>query len=135
MNKLLTKAIQEIGVTETANPARIREYHLAVGKKYSPKVSWCSSFINWCAKECGLERSNSAVARTWMSVGKHVTQSDAQPGDVLVLMRGTSKWKGHVGIIIGETSGSWIVLGGNQRDAVRVALYSKARTLAVRRLE
>ena len=135
MSKLLTKAVQEIGVNETSNPARIREYHLAVGKSHSPKVSWCSSFVNWCAKECGLERSNSAVARTWMRVGKPVPQASARPGDVLVLIRGTSKWKGHVGIIIGETSGSWIVLGGNQRDAVRVALYSKARTLAVRRLE
>lgn len=107
------------------------------------EVPWCSAFVNGVAWELRLPRSNSAAARSWLTVGIPVDLPDAQPGfDVVVLQRGTGKQPGsdvvaapgHVGWFAGVEGSDVLLLGGNQGDAVSVSRFSAARVLGVRRL-
>ena len=64
------------------------------------EVPWCSTFVNWCAKEAGLPMSGKANARSWISVG--TTPQSPEPGDIVVFWRDSiHSWKGHVGILLG----------------------------------
>jgi hypothetical protein len=51
-------------------------------------------------------------------------------GDVLVFKRGAG---GHVGFYVGETEGTYAVLGGNQSDQVCITHILKERLLGARR--
>lgn len=127
-------AQREIGVKEVRggeNP-RIIEYHAATTLKATEdEVAWCSSFVNWVCKQCHLERSHSAAARSWLGYGK------ALPGfkkyAIVVFKRGNSSWQGHVAFVMKDNGDGTIqVLGGNQSDQVCYANYSKASVLGYR---
>lgn len=65
---------------------------------YDDKISWCSSFVNWCMARAGLRGTGSALARSWLEWGRPL----AQPvyGCIAVLTReDPASWKGHVGFI------------------------------------
>ncbi len=134
--KWLTLAYQEVEVKEIPGPehnSRILEYHKAVTKNYTrDEISWCSSFINWCFLQCGLEGTRSAVARSWMSWGIGVEKP--YRGCVAVFWRGQKDgWKGHVGFYVGEQGGNILVLGGNQDDMVCIMKYPKSQLLGFRK--
>lgn len=98
------------------------------------EVPWCSAFAQIPAFLAGLERSRSAAARSWLSVGDTVALDAAVPGDIVVFARGTG-WQGHVGYYAGRTpDGGIVTLGGNQNDRVSLATYGADRLLGVRRL-
>ena len=64
----------ELRVTESAgesdNP-RILEYHKSTTvKDLRDEVPWCSSFVNWCLKEAGIQGTDSAGAASWTSWGQ-----------------------------------------------------------------
>lgn len=66
--RLPKRGIRRFAVGET-NP-RIVEYNdqtNLVG--YDDKVSWCSSFINWCLACVGVRGTRSALARSWLDWG------------------------------------------------------------------
>lgn len=141
---LLQVALDEYGFKETpgagTNP-EIDKYHESVGKPdWDEDVAWCSSFLNWCANEAGLERSKSAAARSWTKVGiKLASIADCIPGDIIVLHNGDpSNWRGHVGIYINKLPSRQCVyvLGGNQRNQVNIQEYpvQKIREHGIRRL-
>ncbi|MFY0598625.1 MAG: TIGR02594 family protein [Cyclobacteriaceae bacterium] len=99
------------------------------------ETPWCSIFVNWCAKQAGLQMTNKANARSWMYVGRPV--DDPRPGDVIVLWRESpDSWKGHVGLFFGYSKDfkKVFVLGGNQGDSVSVASYDARKVLGFRRL-
>lgn len=129
-------AEKELGQTEkpgAANNPKISAYHKTCAlKDTADSVPWCSSFLNWCAKVSGYERSHSAQARSWLGVG--VPLKRFEPYCVVVFKRGTNPWMGHVSIGVEDLGTHIRCLGGNQSNRVSYALYPKASVLGYRRL-
>jgi len=107
------------------------------------EVPWCAAFVNWICERCGLPRSKSAAARSWLAVGTAVALVDAARGwDVVILSRGAGpqpgpevlQAQGHVGFFCMAQYDTVQVLGGNQGNQVSVAQYPVSRVLGVRRL-
>jgi uncharacterized protein (TIGR02594 family) len=131
----LATARQEIGVREKigrgSNP-RITDYFQATGYEHRLKddsVPWCSAFMNWVMKEAGYNGTLSLAARSWMAWGRPIKP---RIGAVLVFTRGKSTWQGHVGLHAGEDGDYYLVLGGNQGDAVSIERYAKSRLIGAR---
>lgn len=118
--------------------------HLLVGLgPDSPdEVPWCSSCLNLWAWLFRFPRSGSPAARSWLLVGADVALADALPGDVVIIKRGTnhgpevtSGAPGHVFLFAGLHGSTHVRgLGGNQSNAITVALFPVADVLGVRRL-
>lgn len=130
-------ALGEMGQKEIPgsqhNP-RIVMYHSTTGlSATTDEVPWCSSFVNWCFRECGYKYTKSATARSWLTWGNEMM--DAYPGCVVILKRGNSDTAGHVGFYVEEDSkdpNRIIVLGGNQSDKVCEMSFSKDDVLGYR---
>jgi uncharacterized protein (TIGR02594 family) len=124
------RGVKRFGPGES-NP-RIVEYNghtSLVG--YDDKISWCSSFINWCLGQAGIHGTGSALARSWLEWGQPL----AQPvyGCVVVLTRDDPEsWKGHVGFYLRHDAESIYLFGGNQLEEVRELAYPLSSVLAYR---
>jgi uncharacterized protein (TIGR02594 family) len=122
------------GVHEIHGPKhspRVLEYHQATTfKAETDEVPWCSSFVNWCMREAGIEGTQSAAARSWLTWGEGLDAP--RYGCVTVLSRGSNPMQGHVGFYVGERPDAVLVLAGNQGDAVSIAAFNRARILAYR---
>lgn len=127
-------AQREIGVKEIrgGEHPRILEYHSKTTLRATEdEVSWCSSFMNWVCWKCGLERSHSAAARSWLGYGK--TLPGFKKYAIVILKRGNSSWQGHVAFAMKDNGNGTIqCLGGNQSDSVCYANYSKSAVLGYR---
>jgi uncharacterized protein (TIGR02594 family) len=139
MRKVYDLARLEIGTYEWAegsNP-RVDAYFDDVGyPSMTDETAWCAAFVGAMLKRCGLPHTGKLTARSYLDWGKPVDLSKAQPGDVVVLWRGSpTSWQGHVGLYDRQADGNVYLLGGNQRDQVSVAGYSIDRVLSVRRME
>lgn len=142
MSDILKTAILEIGTKEikgSSHNEKIIQYAKEAGMDWvnDDETPWCSTFVNWCAKQSGLELSGKANARSWMDVGDNV-DSDPIPGDIVIFWRGSKdSWKGHVGIFMGFDKSNKFVftLGGNQSNSVNISRYKYAQVLGFRRLE
>ena len=140
MSKLLTLAMQELGVKEISGPEdnpTIVNYAKESGFDWvnDDETPWCSIFVNWCAKKADLKGTNKANARSWLTVGTAVDYPE--PGDVVVYWRGSvDSWQGHVGFFMGyDKSGDRIyTLGGNQGNQVSITAYPANKLLGFRRL-
>ena len=131
---ILNIALSQYGIKEIQgkahNPEVIKYFNESGfdGEKLGDETAWCSAFVNWCAREAGLEHTGKLNARSWLTVGKVTT--NPQPGDVVVLWRSSvDSWKGHVGFFIKETEDQVYMLGGNQGNQVQIAPYAKNRVL------
>lgn len=132
-------ALGELGQKEikgAAHNERILEYQETTGLNFgNDEVAWCSIFANWVAMQAKLPRSNSAMARSWLNVGKKTDWP--QPGDIVVFWRvsRTSAF-GHVGFFVGYTqSGKSIYcLGGNQEDEVNIQTFPLTKIVEFRSL-
>ncbi|MFW6272161.1 MAG: TIGR02594 family protein [bacterium] len=138
MKKLVELALQEYGkkeiVGEEHNPD-IVQYAKEAGFEWvnDDETPWCSIFMNWLAMKAKYIRSNKANARSWLNVGKKV--KEPKLGDIIVLQRGNSNWKGHVGLFIRyKDSKSVYILGGNQTNMVNISIYNRNKILGFRRL-
>src|SRR5882672_4412954 len=130
--KWLEVARGEIGVHETAGPgatSRIVEYAASTSlKAKSDEVPWCSSFVNWCFEQVGIEGTDSAAAISWVTWGQ-ISMPFA--GAVVVLRhkesgldQATGSRSGnHVGFWLGQDKAHVRVLGGNQGDSVKESLF------------
>lgn len=134
----LNVAKKEIGVKEfpgDADNPRIVEYHATTAYgSTEDETPWCSSFVNWCIEQCGLEGTRNVAAQSWLHWGRPVFVPTN--GAVTILWRtAPSSGKGHVGFFMGEhpTNSSYLMLlGGNQGDSVCIAAYEKKRVLGFR---
>lgn len=121
----------------STNP-RIALYYQTLGSgQPTPddgEVPWCSYFMNFCFADIGQKGSGRANARSWLTWGRPV-QGAPERGDVVILWRGSvDGTEGHVGFFVGYDGDRWLLLGGNQDDAVSIKAYDPARVLGVRRL-
>jgi uncharacterized protein (TIGR02594 family) len=140
MSSLIKIAAGELGVQEIkgdAHDKRILAYSSESGIKgiKDDETAWCSIFVNWCCFKAGLQRTNSARARSWESIGKPV--DDPRPGDIVIFWREKpTSWKGHVGIFMGFSKNRFLVycLGGNQKNAVSIQGYEADKVVGYRRL-
>jgi uncharacterized protein (TIGR02594 family) len=132
--KWLEVAIKEIGVLEVPGPGdnpRVLEYHQTTTLKATDdSVAWCSSFVNWCMKQAGIEGTKSAAARSWLTWGEKL--DSPRNGCVVVLRRGNSPTNGHVAFYVGDGTSNIRLLGGNQGDQVKVSAFPKTMVLSYR---
>jgi uncharacterized protein (TIGR02594 family) len=116
------------------NNVVVNFFKRVVGKAYSDETAWCAAFVGSCLVESGLASTKALNARSYTHWGEIVKKP--RRGDVLVFWRESPKsWKGHVGFYYGETEKDYIVLGGNQNNAVSLKKYPKSRLLGIRRHE
>lgn len=135
-----------IGTKEVAgvvdNPQIVAMLRLDDDWPESDEVPWCSAFVNWICWFARLPRSKSLRARSWLRVGRRVELDQAKHGDVVVLKRGKGeqpgpdviKAPGHVGFYAGRFDDFVEVLGGNQKNSVRVSRYPIEDILGIRRV-
>ncbi len=102
---------------------------------------WCAAFVNSILQLHNIPGSESVsqhplTARSFLSWG--IPTDQPQYGDIVVLKRGNSSWKGHVGFYIGTTVVDGvkkiIVLGGNQNNQVGIDEYNANRLLGYRKI-
>jgi uncharacterized protein (TIGR02594 family) len=128
-------AFKEQGVkrygTGECNP-RIVEYNSYTNLLgYDDKISWCSSFINWCLFHAGVIGTGSALARSWLDWG--VPLESPAYGCVVILTReDPASWKGHVGFFLRSDDRYVYLYGGNQLGEVRELAYARSRILGYR---
>jgi len=131
----MTVALRELGVAAFAagqsNP-RITEYHEGTNiRGYDDKASWCSSFVNWCLANAGVEGTGSALARSWLDWGEPI--ETPRLGCIAVLYRDDpAGWKGHVGFFLRIDGERIHLLGGNQLGEVREHDYPLESVLGYR---
>lgn len=131
----VAKAELDLNIREfpgTHHNPRIMLYHGSTSGGAAPdETPWCSSFVNYCVEQAGVNGTGSKWARSWHDSGwgQHVT-STPQEGDIVVWRRhGHGIEGGHVGFFISDEGGSIRVLGGNQSDKVCIARYPKNGTI------
>jgi uncharacterized protein (TIGR02594 family) len=132
---LLKIAQKEFGVTEVPGPRsnpRIVEYLKTTtvdSKMCEDSTRWCSAFVNWVVTQGGLKGTNSAAALSWRRWGQDA-HSPAL-GAIAVIDYGNGT--GHVGFVQGiTTKGRVVLLGGNQKDAVRYSKFGTAHIVGYR---
>lgn len=132
------KALEERNVQEIEgdkdNP-RVIEYHSAKSlQAKEDETPWCSSFVNWCCKQVGVQGTGLANARSWLNWGKEV--KTPYLGCIVVLKRGNHAWQGHVGFYAGkERANEILVYGGNQKNKVCYLWLKKDSVLGYRELQ
>src|ERR1700761_583673 len=124
------RGVRRFPVGET-NP-RIVEYNNETNLVgYDDKISWCSSFTNWCLASTGVRGTGSALARSWLDWG--IALERPIYGCIVVLTREDStSWRGHVGFYLRHDDEFIHLLGGNQLDEVRELAYPVATVLGYR---
>lgn len=134
---IIHHALMELGVKEISGSAhnpRILEYHQTTSiKASSDEVPWCSSFLNWVLLQAGFKGTGSAAARSWLSFGREA-RPEEMVGSIIVLDRPTpdNKLSAHAGILWHDSAAGYVVLGGNQRDAVNFTTFKKIGLLGFR---
>jgi uncharacterized protein (TIGR02594 family) len=103
-------------------------------------IEWCAAFVNAVLKQNNTLGSESVseyplTARSFMFWGERVLEPKI--GDVVVFPRGNKGWQGHVGFYIETRTikdiDYYVILGGNQEDAVTYDLYPAYKALSIRR--
>jgi uncharacterized protein (TIGR02594 family) len=127
-----------IGTTEGPGPENnpaIMEMYASVGHDWveHDSVAWCATFVGHCLETAGIRSTRKLTARSYLDWGVPVDITDAHPGDIGIIPRGSSSWQGHV-FFIDRIEGPWVWgLGGNQSDAVNVKRYPISKLLGLRR--
>jgi uncharacterized protein (TIGR02594 family) len=94
------------------------------------ETPWCGTFVAHCLEAAGQPIiPNWFRARDWAVYGANLRATHVAPGAILVFSRAGG---GHVGFYVGESALYYYVLGGNQKNQVRVDPIAKARCIAIR---
>lgn len=127
-------AQQELGQSEIPGPKsnpRILEYHAATSLRiFTDETPWCSSFINWCLRKAGITGTHSAAAISWIHWGK---KCDATAGAITIVQNAKAAGSSltasgyHVGFLMADTHSHYHLLGGNQKDQVKISPLPKSR--------
>lgn len=86
------------------------------------RVPWCGIYMmQWT----GIHKAGLALARNWMHEG---SPADGPCVGCIVV------WPHHVGAIVGQQNGRWLVHSGNDGNAVRTRPWSLRGAIAFRHL-
>jgi uncharacterized protein (TIGR02594 family) len=119
----LERAQFYIGTKEIPGPkhnARIMKWWGLIRAQFTDdETPWCAGFVGGVLEELGIRSTRSASSLSYLAYGQPLTE--AIPGAIAVKRR---KGGGHVTFVAGSDGkgGLWCV-GGNQSDAVTMALY------------
>lgn len=98
------------------------------------ETPWCAAFVNMVLAQLGIPHTGKLTARSYLEWGIPVPLAQAQPGDIVVLWRGSpDAATGHVAMLVRRDGDRVLLRGGNQGNAVTDAWYPVARILGVRR--
>lgn len=102
------------------------------------ETSWCAASTGSWLERSGIPSTRALNARSYLDWGTEVGNkhdlSSCRKGDVVVLWREHPKsWKGHVALYVKHTATHVWLLGGNQKNAVRMEPFPVDRVLSVRR--
>jgi len=140
MKKVYDAARKDLGTWEWKdghNP-KVLKYFADVGHDWvkDDETAWCAAFVGSKLKEAGLPHTGKLNARSYLDWGQSVEIGSAEPGDVVILWRGSpDSWKGHVGFFVRFEGEDVILLGGNQNNQVNERSYPADRILGVRRMK
>lgn len=134
----MTFARAQLGVREAAGPEnnpRILSWAQKLGVRVlgipyvdDTRQPWCGLFCAYAVAAAGLRPPALPVrARQWALWGE---ETEPCEGAVLVFERGSGA--GHVGFYEAERPDAFLVLGGNQSDAVTRAWIPKNRLMTAR---
>lgn len=87
--------------------------------------AWCGW---WLSRYLGMNDRRLWRALAW----RHVGRAAHGPAIGVVVIWSRGKGRGHVGIITGKTARGWVVLSGNDGNAVRERVRSVAGAVAFR---
>lgn len=94
------------------------------------ETAWCGVFVAHCMDASDLPYPKYYMrAKDWVGYGSLLRRDRLAPGAILVFDRAGG---GHIGFYVGEDSGHYFVLGGNQGNAVSVMKLGKSRLVASR---
>lgn len=94
------------------------------------ETPWCGTFVAHCMEATGHPIvGNWFRAKAWADYGANLRPSHVVPGAILVFSRNGG---GHVGFYVGENANFYYVLGGNQKNQVRIDPIAKVRCVAIR---
>ncbi len=131
----------ELGVREIPGPRdnpRIRKYytHCAnIGsKEYPDEVAWCSAILNAAADECGMFKTDNALASSWDEYGEDL--GAYVPEGAIITIRHPSGGR-HVCLANRKfnryNDATFEGLGGNQGNMVKVSEFPCAHIRSVRK--
>lgn len=124
-----------IGLTERAHRRQLMGlFDFAYDHKIDPsRTKWCAAFVNGVLVKSGKKGTGSATAASFLSWGKRT--SKPATGDIVVLSF-KGKRASHVGFYMGTITvkGQKFVkvLGGNQKNSVKVTYYPIKRVVQYR---
>jgi uncharacterized protein (TIGR02594 family) len=126
----LAEGVAEIPGRED-NPRIVMYHRTTEGGAAHDETAWCSSFVNYCVEQTGLEGTNSKAARSWHDQhwGRDVRSAPVE-GDIVVFSRHSpTEDGGHVGFYIADEGDQIRILGGNQHNRISIGLYPKNGSL------
>jgi uncharacterized protein (TIGR02594 family) len=130
----LALARTKLGLTETANKTTLWSFLKSDKRSVGDpsKLPWCGDFVETCIAVTlpgEVLPTNPYLARNWQKFG--VKLSKPAVGAVMVFWRTslTGSTDGHVGFCVGEDGAYWLILGGNQSNAVTISKVAKNRLL------
>ena len=131
----LSAAWAEFGVREIAgagSSADVLSYYKEAGHPAikHDDVAWCAAFAGAMLKRADVAGTGSLLARSYLGWGEPV--ETPKLGAIAVLERGADPGAGHVGFVVGASGKRIFLLGGNQGDAVSVAVFDAARVIGYR---
>ena len=92
------------------------------------ETPWCAAFVGAMLERAGIRSTRFESAKSYLDWG--IPMSVPAYGCVAVFTR---EGGGHVGFVVGQTeSGSLLILGGNQDDAVNIKAFKKDRVSGYR---
>lgn len=129
------QAIQYLDYTEKENRSELK----SLTGVDPVRIEWCAAFANAILEQSGIPSNKDhkypLTARAFLDWGE--ATDDPQMGDVVVFPRGNQGWQGHVGFYVKEQVIDGVlyyyILGGNQKNSVRVDLYRADRAIGIRK--
>ena len=124
-----------VGLTERVNRRQLMGlFDFAYNHRIDPaKTKWCAAFVNGVLAKSGRKGTGSATAASFLAWGKRTSRPGN--GDIVVLSF-KGKRASHVGFYMGTVTikGQRFVkvLGGNQKNSVRVTYYPANRVVQYR---
>jgi uncharacterized protein (TIGR02594 family) len=113
------------------NPRIVMYHRTTEGGAAHDETAWCSSFVNYCVEQTGLQGTDSKAARSWhdQDWGRDVTSVPVE-GDIVVFSRHSpTEDGGHVGFFIADEDDQIRILGGNQGNRISIRLFPKDGSL------